>query len=680
MAIKPLSPHYSFENSPSIYDEEAITALELAGRTAAKVNEAVEAFNELDRETHAQLDAQNDEIDRRMDAQDDAIEVMIDETMPDEVRLTVGKYIEQGAFFAQIDESLDNLNERVDNLLGSLTEGSTTGDAELIDIRTSASGTVAVNAGESVRGQVNDLREYYNRPNLITEKEIGYYNANNDYGWAGEKTHELTTSFIEIDPSAVYTISFEYPNTVVYEGADSWQWAWFGVLTFDADKTFLRRAYDQSMQTPYHQQLTFEEDVKYIRISWRDLSGCSIKLERGDYATPLEKNKSANLAVLELDGYYTDNGGIDMGDAELHEVRRNRSTRSFAIDTTATYTLYNIATGVDPWCCVIYFDYRGVKMRRDVYAGNTHRVIHLEPPAGAAFIGLSVRAAFVTDFALYKDVPENEMSTEQRATMLYLERLNEREAALPYAMPDARIKGIAHRGLSNTAPENTIPAFIEAAKANFKYVECDVAFTRDNIPVLLHDESIDRTSNGTGNIAEMTYAAASAYDFGSWFSAAYAGTKLPTLEEFLTKCRHLGLHAYIELKAATEAQLDIVLSTVRSHGMRGHVSYISFSEAVLQHIKTVDPAARLGYMPVAANKDGAVTVCKALKTDFNDVFINTDMASDLLNVCVENDIPLETWVVDSVSVMVHTSPYVSGFTSNGLNAPDILKTNALGVG
>ena len=93
---------------------------------------------------------------------------------------------------------------------------------------------------------------------------------------------------------------------------------------------------------------------------------------------------------------------------------------------------------------------------------------------------------------------------------------------------DAAVKGVAHRGYSSFAPENTLPAYIMAYDMGFSYVECDLMWTSDEEPVLLHDASIDRTSDGTGNIAELTLAQARNYDYGSWKSAVYTGTLIPT--------------------------------------------------------------------------------------------------------------------------------------------------------
>lgn len=143
--VKPIN-HYSLENPATIYDEEAMTVLELVGRTAAKVNETVGAFNDLEEKTNDHLQAQDEEISDRMDAQDAAIPVKVAEE--------VKHYIDNGEFDAAIDEYAGKLSQQLDNLLGSVEEGSTTLDAELIDIRAGIDGTNYGSAGEAVRGQL----------------------------------------------------------------------------------------------------------------------------------------------------------------------------------------------------------------------------------------------------------------------------------------------------------------------------------------------------------------------------------------------------------------------------------------------------------------------------------------------------------------------------------------------
>lgn len=148
--INPLNTHYSFTNPASVHDEEALTALELAGRTTAKVNEVVADQNALRQETEKHLDTQDKTIDDRMDKQDADIENIRTVTVPADVTAEVAQQIENGTFDAQINAYTGNLKERVDNL-AKLQEGSTTGDAELIDGRVDSYGVTHKNIGGHIR-------------------------------------------------------------------------------------------------------------------------------------------------------------------------------------------------------------------------------------------------------------------------------------------------------------------------------------------------------------------------------------------------------------------------------------------------------------------------------------------------------------------------------------------------
>lgn len=109
-------------------------------------------------------------------------------------------------------------------------------------------------------------------------------------------------------------------------------------------------------------------------------------------------------------------------------------------------------------------------------------------------------------------------------------------------------KIFAHRGASKIAPENTMPAFQLAYEQGAQGIETDVHLTKDHIPVLIHDDHLKRTTNGTGYIKDYTLSELERFDAGSWFSNKYAGTKMITLEHFLQWCKPKPLLLNIELK------------------------------------------------------------------------------------------------------------------------------------
>jgi len=107
---------------------------------------------------------------------------------------------------------------------------------------------------------------------------------------------------------------------------------------------------------------------------------------------------------------------------------------------------------------------------------------------------------------------------------------------------------VGHRGAPRLAPENTLASFRAAAATGIKAVEFDVALTFDARPVVIHDTSLERTTDGTGLLAENTLEAISGLDAGAWFDAAFAGEVVPTLEETIDLLVALDLGADIELK------------------------------------------------------------------------------------------------------------------------------------
>ena len=226
------------------------------------------------------------------------------------------------------------------------------------------------------------------------------------------------------------------------------------------------------------------------------------------------------------------------------------------------------------------------------------------------------------------------------------------------------VKGVNHRGFNSLAPENTMPAFELSFKHGFKYVEADIRFTADNVGVLLHDPSIDSMSNGSGEINALTYAQVSQYDFGSKFSSEYAGTRIATLNEFLAFCRNKGIHPYLEIKGATKSQVESIVRSVSAYGMKGNVTYISFSLSHLQWVLENDDTARVGYL---ANTVSSTFIAEAisLRNGKNEVF--ADIAahdSTSIEMCKEEGLPLELWTINSITVIENLDSYISGVTSD----------------
>jgi glycerophosphoryl diester phosphodiesterase len=138
---------------------------------------------------------------------------------------------------------------------------------------------------------------------------------------------------------------------------------------------------------------------------------------------------------------------------------------------------------------------------------------------------------------------------------------------------------IAHRGASAYAPENTRAAFRRAIEMGADMIETDLQLTRDGAIVLVHDERIDRTTNGSGFVADHTLAALVSLDAGEWFAAEFAGERIVTLTEFEDEFAS-SIPACLEIKDpdATTATIDYLRAT--SSFRDAHLTSFSWESAV----------------------------------------------------------------------------------------------------
>lgn len=109
---------------------------------------------------------------------------------------------------------------------------------------------------------------------------------------------------------------------------------------------------------------------------------------------------------------------------------------------------------------------------------------------------------------------------------------------------------IAHRGGGALAPENTLAGFRRAKALGFAAVEFDVMLSADAVPVIIHDETLDRTTDGKGEVAQTSYAALARLDAGAWFGPEFRGERVPTFAQTAKLCIELGLWANVEIKPA----------------------------------------------------------------------------------------------------------------------------------
>ena len=153
---------------------------------------------------------------------------------------------------------------------------------------------------------------------------------------------------------------------------------------------------------------------------------------------------------------------------------------------------------------------------------------------------------------------------------------------------------IAHRGAGKLAPENTLAAFELGATHGFRMFECDAKLSADGVVFLMHDATLERTTNGQGIGGEQSWQALSQLDAGSWHSRRYAGEPLPTLEALAGFCLAHGHHLNIEIKPTpgTETATGEAVARLAARlwqGAKVPPLLTSFSPEALAAAKAVAP-------------------------------------------------------------------------------------------
>ena len=145
---------------------------------------------------------------------------------------------------------------------------------------------------------------------------------------------------------------------------------------------------------------------------------------------------------------------------------------------------------------------------------------------------------------------------------------------------------IGHRGACAYAPENTLASIHTAADLGIDWVELDVKLTADSIPVIFHDETLERTTNGSGEMAATSYAELQTLNAGSWFAESFADQCIPTLEQAIEACIERGLGLNLEIKPCpgrevetTEIALDMLSRYWDNHDQ---LLISSFSQVCLE--------------------------------------------------------------------------------------------------
>ncbi len=704
--------HYSLTNPASVYDEEALTALELAGRTAAKVNETVGAFNQLEKRTN------------------DKMKEFETSTVPKLVEKRVETYLNDGEFDEQIEEHIGDLEKRVDNLT-KVPSGSTTGDLELIDIRTGADGKTYPNAGEAVRGQLttgNLAAVFTNEPPKAVNE-----NGTLSLTFTGT-THVLFQGFRrDIQPCTVSTVAeagwflynvlfnihsntFSVSHSSVRIEAGN---VLVGVIYKDVVQLFnhaesnsgvttkgARFAQTWSDRAPYVEavdggyQFTFDaincyNGQKYhyipaqvVTVSAADITSHELFLILYDTVT---KEISVRYHANDIEstsvclGFFSFTTGVMLFGSEYVNDHKTPAalilgaggssvafdnvlkTVTFPSDTLILtnygkwndgtrqryYQLHaskgnNVVSYADQTssALAVYYDTYRDMLKIYPYNARIGRHLILVASFRTTSGGVSISVPYTWDGVLFNAVIQSTGEVKR-----------------------ANVRGIAHRGLSSKAPENTAAAFRAAAEAGFEYVEFDVRKTSDDQYVVIHDDTVDRTSNGSGAVASMTLEQLKALDFD--------GEQILTLDEAVQLCANLGLKVYVEDKIDDFYIITKLLEWSKRYGS----DFITYLTSNLENVGLGVQCFRTGY--VSSGVQSAIDNIDQGGYTFDPkpfLDLNYSTYSDGLSVkdaVCQQGYEVEVWTVDDSTTVLNLDPWISGVTSNMVDASQIRRMKAL---
>ena len=162
-----------------------------------------------------------------------------------------------------------------------------------------------------------------------------------------------------------------------------------------------------------------------------------------------------------------------------------------------------------------------------------------------------------------------------------------------------KTKNIAHRGFSEWYPENTMLAFEQAVLAGADGIELDVQFSRDGELVIMHDETLDRTTNGTGWVKDATLAELKELEAPGRFGGQYGACRIPTLEEYFSLAKESGILTNIELKTGVfeyEGIEEAVDRLIRKYGLQERVIISSFNHFSVKRMQAIDPELKYGFL------------------------------------------------------------------------------------
>ena len=231
---------------------------------------------------------------------------------------------------------------------------------------------------------------------------------------------------------------------------------------------------------------------------------------------------------------------------------------------------------------------------------------------------------------------------------------------------NARTLAVAHRGDPLVKPQNTEAAFRSALQYDIDMIETDINQTRDGVPVVIHDQSVDHLSDGAGKVVDLTLKELKKLDFGSWMGEAFAGERIMTLDELLELIEDTDVALNLEIKNDPVKYPEVgkkVLAAVKDHNMSERIIISSFDHRLIKNIKSIDSKVLTGILYHAGLIDH-ITPARHADADGLHPDHGT-VTSELVETAKKAGLFVNTWTVDDEERMRELHKMgVSGILSN----------------
>jgi glycerophosphoryl diester phosphodiesterase len=250
---------------------------------------------------------------------------------------------------------------------------------------------------------------------------------------------------------------------------------------------------------------------------------------------------------------------------------------------------------------------------------------------------------------------------------------------------NAKIKGINHRGFNTVAPEESRSAYLLSKQNGYHHWEGDINWTKDNVPMMIHDLAINRTArnldgsqiSGTVNLTDLNYADLAKYDFGIVKGDRYKGEPLLSFEELVKLARYNDTFLHIEFKYAfTDEQVQILHNIIKKYNMLDRIGWQAFGWDNLKPMMALEPNGQYELLGGDINDD-YFNKMDALKTDNNTIIASQDASRSVVDIqkIADKGYPIYLWTVDDGDTVrkFRNIGMVEGIMTNGaINVADEL--------